>query len=120
MVKTAEWLQLVYEATLDAWHDIIGGGTEICTRKYDSVFKENVSENDYIFVLVDRKSRTECMKNRFIIGDESKVFQRQINQGKRISNKGSKFTHAILEQVLVMWCGRHRRHCDATPAMNPG
>lgn len=82
--------------------------------------KKKVLGNAYIFVLVDRKSSTECMKKRFIVGDECKVFQRQINQDKRISNRRSKFTHAILKQVLVMSCGRHRRHCDATAEMNPG
>lgn len=93
---------------------------DLCKQiRYRAYRKKNVLGNDYSYVSVDRNSNTDCIKKRFKVGDQSKVFQRQINQEKRISNKGSEFTHAILKQVFVMWCGRHRRHCDATAEMNP-
>lgn len=64
--------------------------------------------------------KTVCIKNRFILANESKVFPRQINQDKKISNKGSEFTCVVLRCVWVLCCGRHSRHCDATAQMHPG
>lgn len=93
MVKAAERLYFAYDVTLDADQISV---EEVLRSKHTHIKKMYYQMITSVFQWTDKDV---CIKNRFILANESKVFPRQINQDKKISNKGSEFTCVVLRCV---------------------
>lgn len=120
----AERLHFAHDATLDAGQisleEALGSKhTHIHThsKKKKSIYKTIAS------VFQWTESLNVCIKNRFIVANESKVFPRQMNRDKKTKQKDK--TKA---RTWHVWCRGVFECCavagadvtDATAQMNPG
>lgn len=79
------------------------------------VYKEKCIRKWLCLCFRRQRGSPKCIKKRFIVGDESNVFQRQINQDKKISNKGSEFTTCHIEAGFsaVVWQAQTSPWCHS-------